>query len=216
MHNEIIEYVKKEIANNGRKSQPFRDRFQHTMRVYAWAQRLQALEGGDLKTVQIAALFHDAGWDDVIPHQEVSATLARDYLTANGHTDVDIEKVVQAVANHNQRTSKAPLPIECYIVMDADFLDEIGAITVLWDSMSTALESDPSYLKAYERLCHYFEENKSRECYLRTESGKRLYRERLAFLEHHIRNLEFELGLADNVPLPPMKEANSDTTVTIS
>lgn len=191
MQSEIINYVKAEIARNGRASQPFRDRFQHTMRVYAWAERLQALEGGDLQTMQIAALFHDAGWDEVIPHQEVSAKLARDYLTRKDWADVDIEKVVLAVANHNQRTSNSPLPIECYIIMDADFLDEVGALTVIWDSMSTALKSEPSYLKTYERISYYFEKNKAKEHLLRTETGRRFYRERLAFLEHFIRNLEF-------------------------
>lgn len=200
MHSEIMSYVKEEIARNGRSSQPFRDRFQHTLRVYAWAERLQALEGGDLQTVQIAALFHDAGWDEEIPHQQVSAALARDYLTKHGYTDADIEKVVLAMANHNQRTSQEPLPIECCIVMDADFLDEVGALTAVWDCMSTALESDPSYLKAFERMSRYLEKNKSKEHLLRTEGGRRFYRERLAFLEHFIKNLAFELGLTNDVP----------------
>lgn len=196
MHREIMEYVKEKIASNGRTSlHPFRDRFQHTRRVYTWAERLQALEGGDLQVIQIAALFHDAGWDIARPHQEVGAELAREYLTKNSYPELVIEKVVQAVANHNQRSSEVPLPIECYIIMDADFLDEVGAITVLWDSMSTMLECEPSYFKAYERICHYFAENKARECRLKTVSGRRFYRERLAFLENFIQHLEFELGL---------------------
>lgn len=195
MHSDIMEYVKKEIAQNGRFSQPFRDRFEHTMRVYTWAERLQAIEGGDLRVIQIASLFHDAGWDDVLPHEEVSAALAKDYLTTNGYVDLDIEKVIKVVLNHNRRTSKSILPIECLIVMDADMLDEIGAITVLWDSMATALDEEPSYIKAYNRLCRYLERNREKFCLLKTESGKRFYKERIAFIENFVANLEFELGL---------------------
>lgn len=202
MHRAIKEYVRNQIANNGRTSQPFRDRYQHTLRVYAWAERLQALEGGDLRIIQIAALFHDAGWDDHIPHQQVSAALAKDYLTKNGYADSDIETIVQAVANHNQRSSVLSLPKECYILMDADILDELGAITALWDGMATALGSEPSYIKAYQRLCHYHEQNKGREHLLQTESGKRLYRERIAFLDYFIKHLEYELGLVHDLPVP--------------
>ena len=193
MHSKIIEYIKAEIARNGRFSQPFRDRFQHTMRVYNWAERLQSVEGGDLSVIQIACLFHDSGWDAHLPHEEVSAALAKDYLTKNGYVDLDIDKVVQAVLHHNRRTSDISLPIECYVVMDADLLDEIGAVTIVWDSMATALAEEPCYLKAYNRICHYLEKNKERASLLKTESGKNFYKERIEFIEYFIANLEFEL-----------------------
>ena len=39
----VIEFVKEKIAVNGRPpNYPFRDRFEHTMRVYRWAIKLQA------------------------------------------------------------------------------------------------------------------------------------------------------------------------------
>ena len=43
---EVIEYVKKMTSENGRPSNyPFRSRFEHTMRVYRWAIKLQSKLG---------------------------------------------------------------------------------------------------------------------------------------------------------------------------
>jgi pyruvate formate lyase activating enzyme len=49
----IIQYVKEQTETNGRPPKyPFRDRFEHTMRVYRWAIKLQNKLGGDLETVK--------------------------------------------------------------------------------------------------------------------------------------------------------------------
>ena len=59
---EVIEYVKKMTSENGRPSNyPFRSRFEHTMRVYRWAIKLQSKLGGDLDVIVLAALLHDIG-----------------------------------------------------------------------------------------------------------------------------------------------------------
>ena len=65
----VIEFVKEKIAVNGRPpNYPFRDRFEHTMRVYRWAIKLQAKVGGDLDIIALAALLHDVGWEEGREH----------------------------------------------------------------------------------------------------------------------------------------------------
>ena len=82
---EVIEYVKKMTSENGRPSNyPFRSRFEHTMRVYRWAIKLQSKLGGDLDVIVLAALLHDIGWDDERPHGEVGAELAVEYMDSIG------------------------------------------------------------------------------------------------------------------------------------
>ena len=82
--NKPIEYVKNQTAVNGRPpNYPFCSRYEHTMRVYRWAIKLQAKVGGDLEIITLAALLHDIGWDDERPHNEVGAELAVEYLDSN-------------------------------------------------------------------------------------------------------------------------------------
>ena len=84
-YTEVIEYVKKQTAENGRPpNYPFRNRYEHTMRVYRWAIKLQAKVGGDLEIITLAALLHDIGWDAERPHNEVGAELAVEYLDSIG------------------------------------------------------------------------------------------------------------------------------------
>ena len=147
---EVIEYVKKMTSENGRPSNyPFRSRFEHTMRVYRWAIKLQSKLGGDLDVIVLAALLHDIGWDDERPHGEVGAELAVEYMDSIGIDPETIRRVGEIIMIHEDKDSDVDLSLECKIVMDADLLDEVGAISVLWDSMATACEDEASYKKAY-------------------------------------------------------------------
>lgn len=57
---DVIEFVKTQTAENGRPpNYEFRSRFEHTMRVYRWAIKLQSKLGGDLDIIVLAALLHD-------------------------------------------------------------------------------------------------------------------------------------------------------------
>jgi len=61
----VKQFAKQRIEENHRPNRyAFRDRFEHTLRVLNWAERLVSAEGGDLEVVQYAALLHDIGWDD--------------------------------------------------------------------------------------------------------------------------------------------------------
>ena len=78
---EVIEFVKQKTSETDRpKLYPFRNRFEHIMRVYRWAIRLQAKLGGNLDVIVLSALLHEVGWDENRPHEEVSAELAVEYL----------------------------------------------------------------------------------------------------------------------------------------
>ena len=173
---EVIEYVKKMTSENGRPSNyPFRSRFEHTMRVYRWAIKLQSKLGGDLDVIVLAALLHDIGWDDERPHGEVGAELAVEYMDSIG---IDPE---------------ADLSLECKIVMDADLLDEVGAISVLWDSMATACEDEASYKKPYYRIKNYYRNNKPKIRRCKTDAARAEYTKRMQLLDSFIFQLEKEL-----------------------
>ena len=85
------------------------------------------------------------------------------------------------------------LSIECQVVMDADLLDEVGAVSVLWDSMATACEDEANYKKAYYRIKNYFRGNKPKIRRCKTEAARIEYDRRMKLLEEFLFQLEKEL-----------------------
>ena len=193
-YSEVIEYVKKMTTENGRPSNyPFRSRYEHTMRVYRWAIKLQAKLGGDIDIIALAALLHDIGWDSERPHEEVGAELAVDFLDELGVEPEIIKRVGEIIMIHEDKDTEAELSLECKIVMDADLLDEVGAVSVIWDSMATACEDEPSYKKAYYRIKNYYRINKPKIRRCKTDAARAEYTKRMQLLESYINQLEKEL-----------------------
>ena len=140
LYSKVLEFVREQIAQNGRPSAPYRDRFQHTLRVVKWAERLQELEGGDLEVIRLAALFHDIGWDRERP-MRVGAEITHDYLWS-GFSPEKVRAIVEAVAHHNHRDAPA------FSQRDADpsrrrFLGRSGVLTLVWDSLAAAFNPTP-------------------------------------------------------------------------
>lgn len=193
-YSEVIEYVKKMTTENGRPSNyPFRSRYEHTMRVYRWAIKLQAKLGGDIDIIALAALLHDIGWDSERPHEEVGAELAVEFLDSIGVEPEIIKRVGEIIMIHEDKDTEAELSLECKIVMDADLLDEVGAVSVIWDAMATACEDEASYKKAYYRIKNYYRINKPKIRRCKTDAARAEYTKRMQLLESYINQLEKEL-----------------------
>jgi uncharacterized protein len=173
----------------------FRDRYSHTLRVLKWAERLQVAEGGNLEVIRIASVLHDIGWDEKINHAIISRNIAEEYLRMNQYDSKKLPKVLDAIENHNNRESQDHFAIESLIVMDADILDEVGAISIVWDAMATTYEQDASYYSAYKRIKRYTEQIKQRKNLLKTETGVRYYCERIGVIDAFLSDLEYELGI---------------------
>ena len=191
---EVIEFVRKQTAENGRPpNYPFRSRFEHTMRVYRWAIKLQSKLGGGLDIIVLAALLHDIGWDEVRPHGEVGAEIAVDYLDSLGVDPEKIAKIGEIIMMHSDKDTEAELSLECRIVMDADLLDEVGAVGILWDAMATAQEDEASYKRAYYRIKNFYRINKPKIKRCKTDAGRVEYNKRMQLIEEFIFQLEKEL-----------------------
>jgi hypothetical protein len=81
--------------------------------------------------------------------------------------------------------------------MDADFLDEVGVTTLVWDAMATAIGDKPSYIRAIEKDLKFCERAKKESIYLQTKTGMKLYKERLVIWERCLSHFRYELGLSD-------------------
>ncbi len=193
-YSEVMDFVKQKTADSSRPSNyPFRSRYEHTMRVYRWAIRLQAKLGGNLDVIVLAALLHDVGWEEGRDHAEVSAEMAVDYLDSIGIDPDTITRVGEIIMIHEDKDTDKELSLEAKIVMDADLLDEVGAIEVLWDAMAAASMEEPSYKKAYYRIKEYYRTNKPKIKRCKTDPARTEYSKRMQLLEGYIYQLEREL-----------------------
>ena len=193
-YTEVIEYVKKQTAENGRPpNYPFRNRYEHTMRVYRWAIKLQAKVGGDLEIITLAALLHDIGWDAERPHNEVGAELAVEYLDSIGYDEEKIGRIGEIIMRHTDQDTQDELSLECKVVMDADLLDEVGALSVVWDCMATACEDEATYKKSYYRIKNFYRINRPKIRRCKTDAARAEYEHRMKAIEDFLSELEREL-----------------------
>ncbi|MCR5213907.1 MAG: HD domain-containing protein [Eubacterium sp.] len=197
-YSEVIEFVKQTASeNSGADKTTFRNSYDHTMRVYRWAIRLQAKLGGDLDVIVLAALLHDVGCEQAKatnqPPNEVSAEIAVEYLDSIGVDPELIVKVGEIIMICPDKETDKDLSIECKIVMDSDFLDEIGAVGIMRDCMITAGMDDASYKRAYYRIKDCYRKYKPLIRCCKTETARTEFTKRMQLIESYIYQLEKEI-----------------------
>lgn len=176
---------------------PFRDRYDHTLRVLTWAERLMEREGGDPFVVTTAAIFHDCGKgrEGDRPHAQVSAELCEAYLLGQGIPPGSVDDVVRTVWVHSDKEDTSTcFTREQEILMDADSLDELGATCVVWDAMDEGMHEGCTYATAYQRMVGSLEANRLKPAMMRTLEGRLAYAQRLRAMDDFLRELRFELG----------------------
>jgi|WetSurMetagenome_2_1015567.scaffolds.fasta_scaffold106947_3 uncharacterized protein len=180
---------------------PFRKRFEHCLRCAIWAERIAQAEGVDIELVKISALFHDIG-QAVSPregHGDRGAAICEEYLTSIGYDEIRRSRIAYIVRNHSQHSQPATSREE-EVVRDSDLLDEVGAITILWDVMACARDEDPSYRKARDRIDSGLTRLKIElSGHLSTTTARKFAESRLLLVENFIRNLDYELGMRENI-----------------
>lgn len=106
----------------------------HIMRVYNLSRFIQSSEGGDLETIELAALLHD-----ISDHKfnggklDKGGIVASEILKRHGASDELIQNVKYIVDNISFKGAEVKAEmnsLEGQIVQDADRLDAIGAIGI--------------------------------------------------------------------------------------
>ncbi len=192
-YSEVIEFVKQTTSENSGAENTFRNSYDHTMRVYRWAIRLQAKLGGDLDVIVLAALLHDIGHEQGRPTNEVSAEVAVEYLDSIGVSPDLIVKVGEIIMICPDKETDKDISLECKIVMDADFLDEVGAVGIMRDCMITACQEDASYKRAYYRVKDFYRKYKPLIRCCKTETARTEFNKRMQLIESYIYQLEKEI-----------------------
>lgn len=136
---------------------PFRSRFHHTIRVLHWCFRLSEEENDiDKEALYTAAIFHDIGYTDRDNenHANRSCQAFLEYARTQHMAPELVEKVADMIAKHSDKgllkepdTSK-----ELILLMEADLLDEEGAMGIVWDCMTLGNAHTNSYGNAYYHI----------------------------------------------------------------
>lgn len=122
-------------------------RFFHTKRVLAWTKRLY--EEAENKSVlrkedlYIAAVFHDVGRVaesvEKKPHAILGEPVTRRYLTEHGMDKERVDYICGLVLHHSDKWRMHDEGIDAglLLLMEADSLDDMGALGVVMDCMIT-------------------------------------------------------------------------------
>lgn len=160
--NDMLMYVKKTLEdNNSVKSKnvhhQFRNRYKHSYRVYLWTMRLAAdFPDCDLDVLKCAAIFHDSGYAyGKRDHALYSAEIFRNYAYEHkkDFSDEAINKISYLIRNHSNKTLiKTTSNIELSLLLEADLLDEEGAMGILWDLLAKGHKGVDDYEEALEEI----------------------------------------------------------------
>lgn len=209
-HEQMYQDIQRMVSESGVQAfldpYPFRDRPSHMFRCYKWAQRiLPCRPDADAEVTLVATLFHDIGIIRATPerlkehHDLLGGEVVHDYLSQHGYDPLFVERVSYLVAHHQQREliQAEGTPIEHVILMEADMLDERGALGIVWDAMAEGAKDAQSYLATLERF-------KQRKLYRRpdrnpmvTDNARAFWAEKQHLHVDFIHALERDLGLID-------------------
>jgi len=120
--------------------EPSSHEMSHIERVESTCMTIQAIEGGDLQVIRLAALLHDVGV--VQEHREggdhsvYSAEIAQDFLLDQGIDESIVSHVVSCIRSHRFSRGHKAETLEGQILQDADRIDALGAIGIFRAVMS--------------------------------------------------------------------------------
>lgn len=177
-------------------------RFEHTKRVLGWALRLYELNPSkdsiDYRTVVTATIFHDVGYNDAnenISHAEAGTVIARKYLEDNGFEAEFIDRVCYLIGHHSDKWMMAEPEIapDLLLLMEADLLDDMGALGIVMDCMITRAGDDHA---SFEDVLNHIARYTLRQQHsnpMRTDEGHRLWEQKTALTEQFYSALDQDI-----------------------
>ncbi len=153
----IVEKIKNEIKSQFEGEATGHD-WHHIMRVFNLSKFIQSTEGGDLETIELAALLHD-----ISDHKfnggklDEGGKVAEEILFRHGASKELIKNVRYIVDNISFKGAQVTSEmnsLEGKIVQDADRLDAIGAIGIARTFAYGGNRNQPIYEPSGEIVMH--------------------------------------------------------------
>lgn len=176
------------------------DRYAHTLRVYQWMLRIcdrLCDENMDRESLKIATIFHDAGYSagGDCNHAEESARICRDYLERRSYEPAQIDFICYLIEEHpNKRLlHEKTTPLELVVLMEADMLDDTGAMGIILDSWIASKEDNPTF----DSVCRHFEKytyRQMKQMEFVTAPGRQFWHEKRKLVYEFLRQYRRDLG----------------------
>ncbi len=194
----------------------------HIERVVSTAVEIGKREGADLEIIELSAILHDIFANEEkhtgvegFRHEIEASKEARKILKRLGLADKTIDAVCHCIESHRKRTGRIqPQTIEAKCLFDADKLDCIGAIGIIRSAFISLDQGQEFYkeedVNAYKHrnirpdgtVIDYAQHSSNLEYELSlkevanrmyTETGRKLAKERSAFMDEFYSRLGKEL-----------------------
>ena len=205
----IIEYIKTTLAENKVKATklnnefPFRIRSEHILRVFIWVNRLidnQKYYNLNKNALLVASLFHDVGYNlspESNEHAVNSEKIFKNFCKKSKNIP-DEDFIGYLIKNHSNKDlmKKKETPLELILLMEADMLDEVGTISIIWDCMAEGTEEKQSYLKTLTRIIKNSKILLNKNP-MKTVEAKKYWKEKQKIIYKFIDDLAFELGIEE-------------------
>lgn len=152
MYIDMMDFVERTLNENkteysGAKSDISYSRFDHTKRVMMWVKRLydmsECKDDLNFEDLMIATIFHDVGRNTSvksdIPHAKAGVPITEKYLISHGFSEARTEYICSLVGAHSDkhRMKEPELDKNLLLLMEADLMDDMGALGVVMDCMIT-------------------------------------------------------------------------------
>lgn len=190
------------VTGNPRARKIGYSRSEHIMRVYKWAKKLYDAypdkSGADLEVLSIAAVFHDVGYcRESDRHAEASSEICREYLLGKGYPLSKTEQVCSVIARHSDKHIICDdIPIELVLLLEADMLDDMGAMGLVIDVWMEAVCGEKvSFQSILQHMEKYTLAEMQRENPMRTDEGRRIWEEKKALTEAFLRSYKEDFSI---------------------
>ena len=173
----------------------------HVLRVHRIAKELQATEGGDLLTIELAALLHDVGDAKFHDGIERSGEFAIEILSVFELPDAVVQQVATICDQISFRKSVAvdQLSLEARIVQDADRLEALGAIGIVRTIEYGATRAQPFFdadaPNAASGVKHFYDKLFKLRERLNTATAKEIALQRETFMQTFLKQYFEEVEL---------------------
>ncbi len=206
-HKAMFQYVEDILTGYDRKNgensknKIAYDRYQHTVRVYKWMIRITNQlqdDNLDVESLKIATIFHDAGYGDPrrdVSHAGTGAAICRDYLERRQYPPAQIDFICYLIEEHSNKKlfHEKNTPLELVVLMEADMLDDTGAMGIILDSWIESREENATF----ESMCRHFEKYTYRhmkQMEFVTAPGRRFWHEKRKLVYEFLRQYRRDLG----------------------
>lgn len=128
----------------------------------------------------------------------MSEVLFKEYLASHkGFNNNDF--ICFLIRNHSSKELlyEEMTPKELIILMEADLLDETGALSIIWDAMNEGSKPDSHYIDTYHHLINY-SKREINENPMVTPVAKLIWENKKTLIDNFIKELEYDLGIDKN------------------